>query len=65
MIFTPPNKPKITTTLVFDKTAIKEEQCVKYLGLLIDSQLSFKHHLIELKKKSQDLLGCYINLNLL
>ena len=57
MIFTPPNKPKITTTLVFDKTAIKEEQCVKYLGLLIDSQLSFKHHLIELKKKISRSIG--------
>ena len=57
LIFTPSNKPKSTTTLLINKTAIKEEQYVKYLGLLIDSQLTFKCHIEELKKKISRTIG--------
>ena len=57
MIFSPPNKPKNTVTILINKNAIKEERYVKYLGILIDSQLTFRHHIEELKKKMSRSFG--------
>ena len=38
-------------TILINKEAIDEVKHVKYLGILIDSQLTFKYHIDELNKK--------------
>ena len=57
VIFHPINKPKIPVTILINKAAITEEQYVKYLGILIDSQLTFKFHIDELNKKISRAIG--------
>ena len=57
VIFSPPNKPKIPVTIKINKEAIDETKYVKYLGILIDSELSFKYHIVELKKKISRAIG--------
>ena len=57
VIFQPINKPKVQVTILIDKEAIEEEQYVKYLGILIDSQLTFKFHIEELNKKVSRAIG--------
>ena len=58
LIFHPYNKPiKEVVTLKINKIAIAEEQFVKYLGVLIDSTLSWKQHINELSKKIAVSLG--------
>ena len=57
VIFKPPNKPTTTVTILIDKIAIKEESFVKYLGIYIDSKLTFKFHIEELKKKVSRSIG--------
>ena len=57
VIFCPPNKPKSPVTVKINKEAIDETQYVKYLGILIDSELSFKYHITELKKKISRAIG--------
>ena len=51
IIFCPINKPKSPITILINKSALKETDHVRYLGILIDSQLSFKYHIDELNKK--------------
>ena len=49
VIFHPFNKPvKEFITLKINKKAIAEEPCVKYLGVLIDSTLSWKSQVMPL-----------------
>ena len=60
IIFCPVNKSKIPATILINKEAIDEVAHVKYLGILIDSQLTFKQHIGELKNKLQEQLGYYI-----
>ena len=57
VIFHPINKPKIPVTVLINKQAINEEQYVKYLGILIDSKLTFKFHIDELNKKISRAIG--------
>ena len=57
VIFCPPSKPKVPITIKINKEAIDESQYVKYLGILIDSELSFKYHIVELKKKISRSIG--------
>ena len=57
VIFCPINKPKIPITIQISKKAIDEVKYVKYLGILIDSQLSFKFHIEELTKKISRSIG--------
>ena len=57
VIFCPENKPKIPVTLLINKQAIDEERHVKYLGVLIDSQLTFKYHIEHLNKKVSREIG--------
>ena len=52
VIFHARNKPKVPVTICINRQAIEEVKYVKYLGVLIDSQLTFKNHVDELKKKS-------------
>ena len=63
VIFNPPNKPTSTVTILINKIAIKEESFVKYLGIFIDSKLTFKFHIEELKKKFLDPLVSSANSN--
>ena len=51
VIFHAPNKPRRVVTILINKQAIDEAKYVKYLGILIDSQLTFKHHINKLVKK--------------
>ena len=51
VIFHAINKPKIPITILIDNKAIDEVKYVKYLGILIDSQLTFRQHIDELSKK--------------
>ena len=46
------NKPKAHVTILINKEVIDEVKHVKYLGILIDSQLTFKYrHIDKLNKK--------------
>ena len=47
VIFAPNNKLKLHVTILLNKVAIEE---VQYLGVLIDSKLTFKYHIDELNK---------------
>ena len=40
-----------THTKTLDKKAISEKTHIKYLGVLIDSQLNWKHHIVNISKK--------------
>ena len=56
------NSPKLNKTstdfvVKLDDTFIKAENCVKYLGILIDSNLNFRFHLEEIENKLSKSLG--------
>ena len=57
IIFQSKNKPKVNVTILINKKAIEEVKCVKYLGVLIDSQLTFRNHIDELTKKISRAIG--------
>ena len=51
IIFHPYNKPlKKQITIKINKKAIKEQCFIKYLGVLIDSELSWKHHVSKISR---------------
>ena len=52
VIFHSINKQKKPITILINKEAIDEVKHIKYLGVLIDSQLTFKYHTDELNKKA-------------
>ena len=51
VVFHAPNKPKFPITILINNKAIDEDKYIKYLGVTLDSQLSFKFHIDELTKK--------------
>ena len=51
IIFHAIKKPKVPVTILINKCSIEETKYGKYLGVLIDPQLSFKFHIAELSKK--------------
>ena len=58
IIFHPFNKPlKYNVTLKILKQAILENKCIKYLGVIIDSILSWKEHVNNLSKKLSRTIG--------
>ena len=57
MIFAAKNKPLKNVTLLLNKQAIEEKDYVKYLGILIDSQLTFSHHIASVAKKLAQVIG--------
>ena len=58
LIFHPFNKPlKYNVTIKIHKKAILEKQNIKYLGIIIDSTLSWKDHLNNLSKKLSRTIG--------
>ena len=57
VIFSPINKPKINITIIINKQAITQKDHVKYLGVLIDSKLSFHYHISSIMKKLSRAVG--------
>ena len=57
VIFSPPNKPKSNVIILLNKKAIEEKEYVKYLGVLLDSSLSFRYHISALNKKISRAIG--------
>ena len=54
-IFHPYNKPlKQYITIKINKKAIDEKQSIKYLGVLIDSSLSWKYQISNIIRRYQD-----------
>ena len=45
------------TTIKINKKAIKEKESIKYLGVLIDSTLSWKHHILNISKNISRAIG--------
>ena len=60
VIFHSPQK-KITEPVILKigKKTIRNENCVKFLGVLLDSGLSWKHHIAELSKKLARTVGIF------
>ena len=56
----PRNKPDMNFVLKFGRKKISQETCVKFLGLLLDSHLSWKPHITELAKNFQEQLDYFI-----
>ena len=57
-LFNPFNKPsKKEVTIKINKKALNEKECIKYLGVIIDSSLSWKHHIVSLSKKISRAIG--------
>ena len=58
VIFCAHNKPlHKNVTILLGKQAIEQRDCVKYLGLLIDSKLQFKEHIATINKKISRTIG--------
>ena len=58
VIFHPYNKPvKQTITLKLHKNAISEKDSVKYLGIMIDSTLTWQNHIDKISKKIARAIG--------
>ena len=49
----PSNQKKVTEPVIlkFGRKKIHQENCVKFLGILLDSALSWEYHLADLAKK--------------
>ena len=55
VLFHPPrHKFNAQIILKFGRKKISQETCIKFLGVLLDSHLSWKSHITELSKKLQD-----------
>ena len=64
LIFHPFNKPlKYNVTVKIHKKAILEKQNIKYLGIIVDSTLSWKAHLSNLSNKLSRTIGVMYKLN--
>ena len=57
VIFAAKNKPLQDVTIQINKKAIQQVQYVKYLGILIDSQLTFAQHISSVVKKVSRVTG--------
>ena len=57
VIFAARNKPLENVTLLINRKAIQQADNVKYLGVLIDAQLTFKNHISSVIKKVSRITG--------
>ena len=57
VIFASVNKPLKNVTILLANKAIEEKKYVKYLGVLIDSRLTFKEHTSSVYKKIARTVG--------
>ena len=55
VIFHAKNKPKSTVTIIINNKDIDKVEEVKYLGIIIDSKMTFKNHINKLKKLSRSI----------
>ena len=61
----------LNVTLKLDKKAIIQKDNIKYLGVIIDSHLNWKHHILNVSKKISRSIGVmyrirkYVNINIL
>ena len=63
-IFHPYNKPlEDLITIKINKKAIVEKQFIKYLGVIIDSSLSWKYHISNISKKISRAIGIMYKLS--
>ena len=62
---------KHQVTLKLDKKAINQKDNIKYLGVIIDCHLNWKHHILNVSKKISRSIGVmyrirkYVNINIL
>ena len=56
----PQNIPNDRVIIKFGRKKVNQETCVKFLGVLLDSSLSWKPHITELSKNCQELLVFFI-----
>ena len=54
VLFSPVDKPLKNVTILINKQAISQKDYVKYLGVLIDSKLTFQQHISAIKKNIKD-----------
>ena len=59
LFHSPRNKPVSQIILKFGKQKINQENSVKFLGLLLDSNLNWKAHITELSKKLSRTVGLF------
>ena len=57
VIFAAKNKPLHNVTILINKKAIQQTDHVKYLGVLIDSRLTFKNHITAISLKVSRITG--------
>ena len=58
VVFRPPRtKTYNRFTLKLNRTTLYESPKIKYLGLILDKTLSWKHHIFELRKKLSRAVG--------
>ena len=57
LIFRPPKRKFQRVTLSLNQKTIFESNKIKYLGLILDNKLNWKHHISELSKKLSRSLG--------
>ena len=58
IIFHPPQKvTNYRMRLFITNKVIKQENCIKYLGIYIDSNLNWKHHILHISKKIKRCIG--------
>jgi len=57
VIFAAKNKPIKNVTILINKKAIQQKDYVKYLGVLIDSKLTFKNHISAIALKVSRITG--------
>ena len=58
IVFRPPRKKLLDRfTLKLNGTVLYESTKIKYLGVILDSSLSWKHHIFELRKKLSRAVG--------
>ena len=57
VIFPSKNKPLKPVTIIINRKAVEQKDYVKYLGILIDSKLSFKQHITAITKTISRSIG--------
>ena len=57
VVFAPKNKTSKNITIIINRHAIEKKENVKYLGVFIDTQLSFNYHIKLSIRKSQEQLA--------
>ena len=57
VIFSASNKPLQPVTILINRQTIEQKDSVRYLGVLIDSKLTFKQHITAISKKVSGATG--------